>query len=272
MISQFSLSLKCDGEGDSSLGMLLELIRGVSLLPTPLPGRPPSFQSRPLPPAAASEAKAARSSWLAAWTPIRRSASPASRHRARPPPVLGRRPGPGPCAPGGDRDAADPSLRGAPAFPTPGQAAQTLPTAGLPPSILRPGTAPLTSAPPPSSDCSPGLDPVHPLLRDTFREGTCRAYDGNPRPWSLAQAQSLETRGPAASLLFLQGPWARGLERVGQQALRSALSAPPSPNSGQKRPGPEGKICKLVGQGFRPSFPSCAFPDVVSRPPEPEPR
>ena len=118
MISQFSLSLKCDGEGDSSLGMLLELIRGVSLLPTPLPGRPSSFQSRPLPPAAASEAKAARSSWLAAWAPIRRPASPASRHRARPPPVLGRRAGPGSSAPGGDRDAADPSLRGAP-YPLP---------------------------------------------------------------------------------------------------------------------------------------------------------
>ena len=46
----------------------------------------------------------------------------------------------------------------------PGLAAQTLPSAGLPPSILRPGTAPLTSAPPPSSDCSPGLDPVQRLL------------------------------------------------------------------------------------------------------------
>lgn len=43
MISQFSLSLKCDGEGDSSLGMLLELIRGVSLLPTPAPRPPPIF-------------------------------------------------------------------------------------------------------------------------------------------------------------------------------------------------------------------------------------
>lgn len=222
MISQFSLSLKCDGEGDSSLGMLLELIRGVSLLPTPLPGRPPSFQSRPLPPAAASEAKAARSSWLAAWTPIRRSASPASRHRARPPPVLGRRPGPGPSAPGGDRDAADPSLRGAPAFPTPGQAAQTLPSAGLPPSILRPGTAPLTSAPPPSSDCSPGLDPVHPLLSRHLsgRDMPCLRW----KPQALVSGAGPVLGDPGSSCVFTFPPGPLGAGTGEGRSAGPALS------------------------------------------------
>lgn len=216
--------------------------------------------------------------------PPGKPASPAAAFAHRPLRVAAQASGPQP--PDGDRDAAGhtrptPAFVGRPSPPPPPPGATAGPgapksTKRRPPAVPPPLESRTKQRPVPQAGPADPCFPARPLFGLQPRAGACSepvrplpalhpSGRDSPCPRWKPQARvsgpdpgPRRPGAPAPSLLFLQGPRAWAPERVGQQALSSAFSAPRSSNSRQSRPGPRTENPQTWSRGQQAFLPWCS--------------